>query len=59
MNATINLTAQEIATLIRSHILKVAGVEKITDIQFRCDTDQSELPFLEDCAITVVLKETL
>jgi hypothetical protein len=59
MKATITLDEAEITNLIRQHLLKVNGIDKIQGTKFKVEIDRhDELAVFTGVEVTVELKET-
>jgi hypothetical protein len=57
MRATITLDEDEITNLIRQHLLKVQGIDKIQTTRFNVEIDHDERPIFTGVEVTVELKE--
>jgi hypothetical protein len=58
VKATITLDEAEITNLIRQHLLKVQGINKIAGMKFNVEVDRADdRPFFTDVTVSVELKE--
>lgn len=57
MKAVISIHEDELRNIIRAHLNKVAGVDKIINILFKATCDRDELPEFAGVEIQVELKE--
>ncbi len=57
MKATIRLSPDEVTSLVRAHINKIACLNKIVDVNVMLDSDMGDNPIFEGVAVEVELSE--
>jgi hypothetical protein len=57
MKATITFSPDEVAHLVRQHLLKVKGVSKVANIAFKTTQFQDDAPEFDKVEVTVELVE--
>lgn len=57
MKAVITFSPNEIANLVRQHLLKVQGIDKIQGMTCKAELDSDECPCFTGVEVNVELKE--